>query len=150
MRASMRCNSRYPATWKHGWSKHGSRIMPSRHFVPQDLYSPCLNWTYYARTMFTPTMFSRRRVLSCAIDINMNVCIYIYIYVYTHGNNNNNNSNNNDHNANINTSSNIVVLILTVIVIVPLALPFCASSSISCHKGQGESWSMYVWACCPW
>ena len=50
-----------PATWKHGWSKHGSSIIPSNHSMPQDLHSPCLNWTNSARTMFTPTMFPRRR-----------------------------------------------------------------------------------------
>ena len=55
-------NKLYPATWKHGWSKHGSSIMPSRHSIPQDLYSPCLNLTISARTMFTPTMCSRRRI----------------------------------------------------------------------------------------
>ena len=50
-----------PATSKHGWSKHGSSIMPSRHSIPQDLYSPCLNLTNSARTMFTPTMFQLER-----------------------------------------------------------------------------------------
>ena len=50
-----------PATWKRGWSKHGSSTIPSKHSTPQDLYSPCLNSTNHARTMFTPTMFSRRR-----------------------------------------------------------------------------------------
>ena len=49
-----------PATWKHGWSKHGSSIIPSKHSIPQDLYSPYLNLTNSARTMFTPTMFTRR------------------------------------------------------------------------------------------
>ena len=44
-----------PATRKHGWSKHGSSI------IPQDLYNPCLNLMNSARTMFTPTMFSRHR-----------------------------------------------------------------------------------------
>ena len=52
-----------PATWKHGWSKHDSSTMPSRHSIPQDLYSPCLNLTNSARSMFTPTMFLRRRAL---------------------------------------------------------------------------------------
>ena len=50
-----------PAAGKHGWSKHGSSTIPSKHPIPQDLYSPCLNLTNYARTMFTPTMFSRGR-----------------------------------------------------------------------------------------
>ena len=50
-----------PATCKHGWSKHGSSIIPSKHSIPQELYSPCLILTNYARTMFTPTMCSRRR-----------------------------------------------------------------------------------------
>ena len=54
-----------PAAWKHGWSKHGSGIVPSKHSVPQDLCSPCLNLTNSARTMFTPTMFSRRRLPGC-------------------------------------------------------------------------------------
>ena len=36
--------------------------MPSRHAIPQDLYNPCLSLIDYARTMLTPTMFSRRRV----------------------------------------------------------------------------------------
>ena len=31
--------------------------------IPQDLHSPRLNLTVYARTMFTPTMFSRRRMM---------------------------------------------------------------------------------------
>ena len=53
----------YPATWTHGWSKHGSSIIPSKQSIPQDLYSPCLNLTDSARTMFTPTMFSRRRII---------------------------------------------------------------------------------------
>ena len=52
-----------PATWKHGWSKHGCSIIPSNLSIPQDSYSPCFNLTNSARTMFTPTMFSRRRVL---------------------------------------------------------------------------------------
>ena len=52
----------YPAAWKHGWSKHGSSIIPSKHSTPQDLYSLCLNLTVSARTMLTPTMFSRRRI----------------------------------------------------------------------------------------
>ena len=50
-----------PATWKHGWSKHGSSIILSKHSTPQDLYNPLLNLMNYARTTFTPTMFSRRR-----------------------------------------------------------------------------------------
>ena len=50
-----------PATWKHCWSRHGSSIIPSKHSIPQDLHNPCLNLTNYARTMFTPTMFTRRR-----------------------------------------------------------------------------------------
>ena len=29
-------------------------------FIPQDLYNPCFNLTNYARTLFTPTMISRR------------------------------------------------------------------------------------------
>ena len=46
-----------PATRKHGWSKHGSSIIPSTHSIPQDLYSQFLNLMNYARTTFTPTMF---------------------------------------------------------------------------------------------
>ena len=30
-------------------------------FIPQDLYNPCLNLMIYAKTMHTPTVFSRRR-----------------------------------------------------------------------------------------
>ena len=56
----------FPATWKHGWSKHGSSIVPSNPSKAQDLYSPCLNLTNSARTMFTPTMFSRRRPSSAS------------------------------------------------------------------------------------
>ena len=55
------CTQVGPATWKYGWSKHGSSIIPSKHSILQEWYSPCLNSTNYARTMFTPTMFSRRR-----------------------------------------------------------------------------------------
>ena len=51
-----------PATWKHDWRKHGSSITSSKHYIPQDLYNPCLILMNSARTMFTPTMFSRRRV----------------------------------------------------------------------------------------
>ena len=36
-------------------------MIPSKHSIPQDLHSPCLNLTNHARTMFTPTMFSRGR-----------------------------------------------------------------------------------------
>ena len=36
-------------------------MIPSKHSIPQDLYSPCLNSTNSARNMFTPTMFTRRR-----------------------------------------------------------------------------------------
>ena len=50
-----------PATWKHGWSKRGSSMIPSKHSIPQDLYSPCLNLTDSAWTRFTPTMFTRGR-----------------------------------------------------------------------------------------
>ena len=55
------CSWSQPATWKDGWSKHGSSIIPSTHSIPQDLCSPCLKLTDSARTMFTPSMFSRRR-----------------------------------------------------------------------------------------
>ena len=58
-----------PATWKHGWSRHGSSIIPWNHSIPQDLYSPCLSLTNSARTMFTPTMFSRRRDVCVALLI---------------------------------------------------------------------------------
>ena len=102
-------DTRVPATWKHGWSKHGSSIIPSKHSIPQDLCSPCLNLTDSARSMFTPTMFSRRRVCSsrlqgrtlrdtasnrtqqftlrfffhyCYIYIYIRVYIYIYMYIY--------------------------------------------------------------------
>ena len=90
-----------PATWKHGWSKHGSSIIPSKHSIPQDLHSLYLNLTNYARAMFTPTMFSRRRKtggrrgvrgwpasrrgrdnMYIYIYICMNMCVYIYIYIY--------------------------------------------------------------------
>ena len=48
---------RPPATWKHGLSKHGSSIVPSKH-------SQIASWnTMVTPTMFTPTMFSRRRAL---------------------------------------------------------------------------------------
>ena len=60
-----------PATRKHGWSRHSSSIIPSKHSTPQDIYiyiySPWLNLMNSARTMFTPTMFSRRRLLQSAI-----------------------------------------------------------------------------------
>ena len=54
------CNTNYTtppylATRKHGWSKHGSSIIPSNRSIPQKLYSPCLNRTNSARTMFTPS-----------------------------------------------------------------------------------------------
>ena len=52
---------RLPATWKHGWSRPCSSTIPSTHSIPQDWCSPYLNLTNYARTMFTPTMFSRGR-----------------------------------------------------------------------------------------
>ena len=56
-----------PATWKHGWSKQAFSRIPSNH--PQIANSNhiydnhVLIWWYSAKTMFTPTMFSRRRVL---------------------------------------------------------------------------------------
>ena len=37
------------------WSKHGSSI------IPHDLHDPCWKLNNYARTMFTPTVFSHRR-----------------------------------------------------------------------------------------
>ena len=42
---------------KNGWSKHGSSVIPYTHSIPQDLYSPCLNLTNYARTMFIQPCF---------------------------------------------------------------------------------------------
>ena len=60
-RKELGCACQVPATWKHGWSRHGSSIIPSSHSIPQDLCSPYLNLTIHARTMFTPTMFSRGR-----------------------------------------------------------------------------------------
>ena len=78
-------------------------MIPSNHSIPQDLYSPCLNLTNYARTMFTPTMFSRRWeaglpyamwitiynphiVNSLELPprhwIYISLSLYIYIYVY--------------------------------------------------------------------
>ena len=88
-----------PATWKHGWSKHGSSTTPSKHSIPQDLCSPYFNLTNYARTMFTPTMFSRRRHPDPkdSSEANKNTCncpdrpliaraprprCTIYVYVY--------------------------------------------------------------------
>ena len=56
-------NNNSTATWKHGWSRHGSSIIPSEHSIPQDSYNPCLNLMNYARIVLTPTMCSRRRVL---------------------------------------------------------------------------------------
>ena len=52
----------HPATWKHGWSEHGSSIIPSSHSIPQDLKSPRFNFINYARTMFNQTTCSRRRL----------------------------------------------------------------------------------------
>ena len=76
----------------------GSSIMPSRHSIPQDLCSPCLNLTNYARTVFTPTMFSRRRTLAArlrgqvvrrphrthylSLSLSLSLSLYIYIYIY--------------------------------------------------------------------
>ena len=37
--------------------------MPSKHSIPRDSYRPCFNLTHYARTMFTPAMFTRREQL---------------------------------------------------------------------------------------
>ena len=51
---------------------YGSSTMPSRHSIPQDLYSPCLNLANYARSMFTPTMFFTYYTR------------YVYIYIYTY------------------------------------------------------------------
>ena len=50
---------------KHGWSKHGSSMIPSTYSTPQDLYNPYLNLMNHARTTFTPTMFSHRRPREC-------------------------------------------------------------------------------------
>ena len=55
------CGMLFPATWKHGWSKHDSSIIPSKHSMPQDLYSLCLSLMNHARTMLTPIMFTSRR-----------------------------------------------------------------------------------------
>ena len=52
---------RYRYLLTHGWSRHGSSRIPSKHSIPQDLYNPCLNSMNYARTMLTSTMCSRRR-----------------------------------------------------------------------------------------
>ena len=41
--------SQRPATGKHGLSKHGSSMIPSKHSIPQELHSPCLNLTNYAK-----------------------------------------------------------------------------------------------------
>ena len=55
----------FPATWKHGWSKHGfSRIQWKHPQIANSKYiynKHVLIWWYSAKTMFTPTMFSRRR-----------------------------------------------------------------------------------------
>ena len=51
---------RTPATCKHDWSKHGSsRIWLIQTWTIWILWYRVF-WGYYARTMFTPTMFSRR------------------------------------------------------------------------------------------
>ena len=60
-RTSVAGRAAYPATWKHGWSRHGSSTIASKHSIPQDLHNPWLNVMNYARTMLTPTKFSRRR-----------------------------------------------------------------------------------------
>ena len=52
----------HPAMWKHGWSKHGSsRIRWIQTWTIEILWYRVFEGNYYARTMFTPTMFSRAR-----------------------------------------------------------------------------------------
>ena len=84
-----------PATRTHGWSEHGSSIIPSSHAIPQDLYSPCLSLTNSARTMFTPTMLSLRRhvrvnhprsassaISTLAVDSGSSYVLHYYITYY--------------------------------------------------------------------
>ena len=55
----------WPATWKHGWSKHGFSRIPPRHPQIANGKYICNNnvwiWWYSGKTMFTPTMCSHRR-----------------------------------------------------------------------------------------
>ena len=83
----------------NGWSKHGSSIIPSRHSMPQDLYSPCLNLANYARTMFTPTMFTLRR------RVTGRVCLFTLSYTPNNSNNNDNNNDSDNDNDNNDSST---------------------------------------------
>ena len=62
-KASSPDHAHFPATWKHGWSKHGfSRIQSSSNMVIINIFAICylrMFWWYSAKTIFTPTMFSR-------------------------------------------------------------------------------------------
>ena len=99
-----------PATWTHGWSKHGSSRIPSNSNMVIIHIIICylrVFWWYSAKTMFTPTMFSLGRLpgprrshsgslspswpsatepLSYlgALSISRSFSIHIYIYTYTH------------------------------------------------------------------
>ena len=85
---------------KHGWSKHGSSRIPSKHSqIANSKYiynNHVWIWLYSAKTMFTSTMFSRRRkaretlclarqglkiIISIVIIIIIIICITIVIII---------------------------------------------------------------------
>ena len=90
----------YPATWRHGWIKHGfSRVPSNSNMVIIIILAICylrVFWWYSAKTMFTPTMLSRgqvmgalRRALAAREDggdvgeqLLHDWSMYIYIYIH--------------------------------------------------------------------
>ena len=73
--------SRHPATWKHGWSKHGFSRLPSKYPQVANNKYICNNhvwiWWYSAKTMFTPTMFFTSPG-HCFLLALLGMCIYFH------------------------------------------------------------------------
>ena len=51
-----------------------------RNTIPQDLYNPCMNFMNYARTMFTPTMCSRRKLSRQLSEAPASILYYTILY----------------------------------------------------------------------
>ena len=135
---------------KHGWSKHGfSRIPSNSNMVIINIFAICylrVFWWYYARTMFTPTRFSRGRSRSRASDptdgdsevgrwpergcqgnfhprinkhmkyVYRHIYIYIYTYIYIYNVNNNNNIKIDNIQNNNNNNNTIIIVIIIMII----------------------------------
>ena len=104
----------HPATWKHGWSKHGSSIVPSKHYATGFISSifefnescyvePRLLQPYlskYCKLWFSINSYLNK-VIVCSNHVftspahgppwraaglanDISIYIYIYIYIYIH------------------------------------------------------------------